>query len=49
MIGEQILGRIDVGMEYVWIACDRIDRNKNGVAVRRTLGGVLDTDGAIGA
>lgn len=26
-----------------------VGRNKNGVAVRRTLGGVLDANGAIGA
>ena len=36
-------------VEYVWIAGDRVGRNKNGVAVRRALGGVLDADGAIGA
>ena len=36
-------------MEYVRIARDRVDRDKNGVAVRRALGGVLDPDGAIGA
>ena len=31
------------------IAGDRVGRDKNGVAVRRTLGGVLDADGAVGA
>ena len=35
-------------MEYVWIAGDRVDRNKDSVAVRRTFGGVLDTNGAVG-
>ena len=36
-------------MEHVRITCDRIDGNKNGVAVRRALGSILDFDGAVGA
>ena len=37
----------------VWNTCGLlatvVDRDENGVAVRRTLGGILDSDGAIGA
>src|SRR6476661_5195722 len=46
---HQIPSRIDVRVEHVRIAGDRIDRNKKGVAVWRTLGRDLNTQGAIGA
>ena len=36
-------------MKHVRIARHRVDRHKNGVAIRHAPDGILDADGAIGA